>query len=51
MDTSIIFALCLAVLFLGAIIWLIVHARRQEREQTKGDIAPTGTDRTAEPNK
>jgi hypothetical protein len=32
MDSGIIVALVLAVIFFGAIAWLVIHARRQERQ-------------------
>lgn len=35
MDSEIIFALVIAVLFLGGIIWLIVYARREENKRKK----------------
>lgn len=32
MDSGIIVALVLAAIFFGAIAWLVIHARRQERQ-------------------
>ncbi|MBD0373758.1 MAG: hypothetical protein ICV60_23200 [Pyrinomonadaceae bacterium] len=32
MNSGIIFALVLAAIFFGGIIWLVIHARRQERQ-------------------
>ena len=30
MDTTIIFTLVLSAFFLGGILWLVIHARRQQ---------------------
>ena len=32
MDSGIIVALVLAAIFFGAIAWLVIHARRQEKQ-------------------
>jgi hypothetical protein len=34
MDTTIVFALVLAVLFLGGIFWLVVYSRKQSQKHT-----------------
>jgi cbb3-type cytochrome oxidase subunit 3 len=54
MDSAVIFALALAVLFFGGVTWLIIHTRRQERADraraaqpapaVKAELRKTGTD-------
>ena len=34
MDTGIVFALVMAVLFLGGIFWLVVYSRKQSQKHT-----------------
>jgi uncharacterized membrane protein len=34
MDTGIVFALVLAVLFVGGIFWLVVYSRKQGQKHT-----------------
>lgn len=34
MDTGIVFALVLAALFFGAILWLVIYSRTQGRKHT-----------------
>lgn len=34
MDTGIVFALVMAVVFLGAILWLVVYSRKQSQNHT-----------------
>ena len=34
MDTGVVFALIMAVLFLGGISWLIVYSRKQSKKHT-----------------
>jgi hypothetical protein len=42
MDSSIIFALVLAGVFLGGIFWLVVYARNQSQKHTmKTSIKPS----------
>jgi hypothetical protein len=36
MDTGMVFALLLTVLFLGAITWLIIHSRLQNKKDEQG---------------
>ena len=41
MDTGIVLALVLAVVFFGGIFWLVVHSRRQSQKHTmKTSINP-----------
>lgn len=35
MDTTIIFTLALSAFFLGGVIWLAIHSRRQQRAATR----------------
>lgn len=54
MDSAVIFALALAVLFFGGITWLIIRTRLQERADreavgqhppaAKAELRKTGTD-------
>jgi hypothetical protein len=52
MDSGIIVALALAAIFFGAIAWLVIHARRQERQAVPAtpeadvDIRPEGLARS-----
>jgi hypothetical protein len=41
MDSTVIFAIVLAVLFFGAITWLIIHARLQERRRNETENQPS----------
>jgi hypothetical protein len=34
MDTGVVFALVMAVLFLGGIGWLVVYSRKQDKRHT-----------------
>lgn len=41
MDTGIVFALVMAVIFLGGIFWLVVYTRKESRKHTmKTSIKP-----------
>lgn len=41
MDTGIVFALVLAVLFFGGILWLVIYSRKQGQKHTvKTSIRP-----------
>jgi Mn2+/Fe2+ NRAMP family transporter len=51
MDSGVIFSVVLSVLFFGAIIWLIIHSRRQaaqinesERPEPHKPTEPKGRD-------
>ena len=35
MDTTIVLALVLAIVFLGGIFWLVVYSRKQSQKHTK----------------
>jgi hypothetical protein len=41
MDSGIVFALVIAVLFLGGICWLVIYSRKQDRKPTiESNIKP-----------
>jgi hypothetical protein len=46
MDSQIIFALVIAVLFLGSIVWLIIYARREENKRKKQDTKDSESERS-----
>ena len=48
MDTTIIFTLVLSAFFLGGILWLIIHSRRQQGATVRARQAdaPAGKDIT-----
>jgi hypothetical protein len=48
MDTTIIFTLILSAFFLGGILWLIIHSRRQQGAtvRSRPADAPAGKDLT-----
>ena len=39
MDTGIIFALVLAVLFIAAIVWLVIYSNRQQPQRNFQEIS------------
>jgi preprotein translocase subunit SecG len=41
MDKTIIFTLVLSALFLGSIIWLVIHSRRQQGAAVQAKQAET----------
>ena len=47
MDSSIIFALVLAVLFFGSITWLIIHSRLQEARSRRDTQQPSPENKVA----
>ncbi|HEY7915232.1 MAG TPA: hypothetical protein VIG62_25205 [Blastocatellia bacterium] len=40
MDTGMVFALILTVLFLGGITWLVIHSRLQNKKDAQGPDRP-----------
>jgi hypothetical protein len=48
MDSGIIVALALAAMFFGAITWLVIHARRQERQARQAGAQPAPEERGLE---
>ena len=47
MDSSIIFALVLAVLFFGSITWLVIHSRLQETRERQDAQQPSPESKAA----
>jgi preprotein translocase subunit SecG len=35
MDSGVTFAIVLTILFFGAVIWLVIHARKQDEVETE----------------
>jgi len=44
MDSGIIFALVLATIFIGAIVWLVIHANRQQPQKHVREISIKDTE-------
>jgi hypothetical protein len=47
MDSGVIFALALVVLFFGSISWLVIHVRRQDKKSKQEENQPAPEEKTA----
>jgi hypothetical protein len=47
MDSGVIFALALVVLFFGSITWLVIHVRRQDKKSKQEEHQSTPEEKSA----